>query len=276
MNRTKYEIAGSTAILTISRPECHNAVDGRAAGEIRLAIEQFEADPNARVMVLTGEGEAAFCAGADLKAIRTLDMEHPDGPMGATRRTVTKPMIAAVSGWCLAGGLELALWCDLRIAGQNAQFGFPERRWGVPLIDGGTQRLPRVIGLGRALDLILTGRIVGCEEAVSMGLVTEMVETGTHLDRALKIAETLATFPQETMLSDRRAAIEGFGLPIAQGLDLERRYGMEVLAHAVEGADRFAGGAGRHGRPDAPPAKGSARRPLKNPVNGRTPRNGLN
>jgi enoyl-CoA hydratase len=201
------------------------------------------------VLVLTGGGDVAFCAGADLKAIDTLSTRIPDraGPLGFTRLTPSKPTIAAISGWCLAGGLELALWCDLRIAAEGSKLGFPERRWGVPLIDGGTQRLPRIVGLGRGLDLILTGRIVECDEALAMGMLTEVVAPGRHLERALEIAEGLASFPQQTMLADRRAAIEGFGLPLDAALALEAQSGLETLAVAQQGAARFAGGEGRGG-----------------------------
>jgi enoyl-CoA hydratase len=167
--------------------------------------------------------------------------------MGFTRRTPTKPTIAAIGGWCLAGGLELALWCDLRVAAQGSTLGFPERRWGVPLIDGGTQRLPRIVGMGRALDLILTGRLVATDEALAMGLLSEVVPAGEHLTRALEMAEGLAAFPQETMLADRRAALEGLGLPLADGLALEAQAGPAVFADAVAGAARFAGGEGRGG-----------------------------
>ena len=157
------------------------------------------------------------------------------------------PEIAAISGWCLAGGLELALWCDLRIATQESALGFPERRWGVPLVDGGTQRLPRIVGLGRALDLILTGRIVDAEEALSMGLLTEIVPAGRHVERALEFAEALARFPQDTMLADRRAAIEGIGLTFEEGLALESESGGATQATAWAGAARFSGGEGRGG-----------------------------
>jgi enoyl-CoA hydratase len=241
----RYERQGAAAVLTIDRPERRNAVDAATAAALREGLERFEADEEARALILTGAGEA-FCAGADLKAI-DLDVDHPGGPMGFTRLTPSKPTIAAIDGWCLAGGLELALWCDLRIASTEATFGCFERRWGVPLIDGGTQRLPRVVGMGRALDLILTGRPVGAEEAFRIGLVTEVVEPGRSLGRALELAERLAAFPQETMLSDRRAAIEGAGLPLAEGLRLEHRLGREVLDVAARGAARFAGGEGRHG-----------------------------
>jgi enoyl-CoA hydratase len=201
-------------------------------------------------MVLTGAGGVAFCAGADLKAVETFAgrLDDPDGPMGFTRLTPSKPAIAAIDGWCLAGGLELALWCDLRIATEPSTLGFPERRWGVPLVDGGTQRMPRIIGLGRALDLILSGRLVDATEALAMGLVTEVVPPGRALERALAMAEGLAAFPQATMLADRRAAIEGLGLPLAEGLALEARTGPAVFADAQAGAARFAGGAGRGGQ----------------------------
>jgi enoyl-CoA hydratase len=199
------------------------------------------------VLVLTGAGEEAFCAGADLKAIDGFAerLEAPGGPLGFTRRTPAKPTIAAVSGWCLAGGLELALWCDLRVAAEGASFGCTERRFGVPLVDGGTQRLPRIVGLGRALDLILTGRVVPAAEALAMGLVTEVVPAGRHVERALEFAERLARFPQETMLADRRAAIEGLGLPLAEGLALEARASREVFEAGHRGAARFAAGEGR-------------------------------
>ena len=175
-------------------------------------------------------------------------MADPAGPLGFTRLTPSKPTIAAISGWCLAGGLELALWCDLRIVTSDAKLGFPERRWGVPLIDGGTQRLPRIIGMGRALDLILSGRIVGAQEAYDMGMVTEIVDTGRHVERALEWAEGLANFPQETMLADRAAAIEGFGMTLEEGLALEARSGEATQQVAWEGASRFASGEGRGGK----------------------------
>jgi len=241
----RYEREGAAAVLTIDRPGRRNAVDAATAEALRQGLERFEADDEARVLVLTGAGEA-FCAGADLKAI-DLDVDHPGGPMGFTRLTPSKPTIAAIDGWCLAGGLELAAWCDLRIATPGSTFGCFERRWGVPLIDGGTQRLPRLIGLGRAMDLMLTGRAVDAAEAERIGLVTEVVEPGRHLERAQELAERLAAFPQETMLSDRRAALEGMGLPLAEGLRLEHRLGREVLDVAVRGAARFAAGEGRHG-----------------------------
>lgn len=246
VDELRYERVGAAAVLTIDRPARRNAIDAAAAEAFRQGLLDFEADDGARVLVLTGAGGEAFCAGADLKAMN-LDVSHPDGPMGPTRLTPAKPAIAAVDGWCLAGGVELSLWCDMRIATPQTTFGLFERRWGVPLLDGGTQRLPRVVGMGRALELILTGRPVKADEAKQIGLVNEIVAPGKHLDRALELAETIASFPQETMLADRQAAIEGFGQPLADGLALEAKLGNQVLDIALKGAARFASGEGRHG-----------------------------
>jgi enoyl-CoA hydratase len=244
-----YERRGSAALITIDRQQRRNAVDGPTAAALHEAYLRFEADADARVLVLTGAGDVAFCAGADLKATDTFveRLGLPEGPMGFTRLTASKPTIAAISGFCLAGGLELALWCDLRIAAEGSTFGYPERRWGVPLIDGGTQRLPRIVGLGRALDLILTGRMISSEEALAMGLLTELVAPGEHVQRALALAEGLARFPQRTMLADRRAAIEGLGMTLAEGLALEAAGGPDVFADGARGAARFAAGEGRGG-----------------------------
>jgi enoyl-CoA hydratase/carnithine racemase len=235
----RYERTGAAALITIDRPERRNAVDGPTAAALLAAYERFAADDGARVLVLCGAGEQAFCAGADLKALETLDPDAPGGPMGFTRLASPKPAIAAIAGWCVAGGLELALWCDLRVATEDARLGCLERRWGVPLIDGGTQRLPRVVGLGRALDLILTGRVVDAAEAHAIGLVGEVVARGRHVRRALELAETIAAFPQDTLRSDREATLAA--LPLADGLALEARLGRQRLGTALEGARRFAG-----------------------------------
>jgi enoyl-CoA hydratase len=258
MPEVTYERRGAAAVITIDRPERRNAVDPSTADQLLAGYRDFESDDDARILILTGAGEDAFCAGADLKSVAAAmdDQEiaaqwlkpRPEGPLGFTRLTPSKPTIAAISGYALAGGLELALWCDLRVGTETAKLGFPERRWGVPLIDGGTQRLPRIVGMGRALDLILTGRIVGAEEALAMGLLTEEVPPGKHLDRALEMAEGLAAFPQETMLADRRSALEGFGLTLEEGLAREAEIGGAVSAFGVEGAARFAAGEGRGGK----------------------------
>jgi enoyl-CoA hydratase len=259
MPKVRYERAGAAAVLTIDRPERRNAVDSQTASLLLDGFRRFEADQDARTMVLTGEGPDAFCAGADLKAIAEAGPDvapeviesvaaRTDGPMGFTRITASKPTIAAISGWCLAGGLELALWCDLRIATETARLGFTERRFGVPLIDGGTQRLPLVVGMGRALEMILTGRVLDAHEALSWGLVSEIVSPGKHLERSLEIVEGLSRFPQTTMLSDRRAAIEGAGLPLADGLALEAEVGRASIETGVRGATRFAAGEGRGAR----------------------------
>jgi enoyl-CoA hydratase/carnithine racemase len=256
MAQVRYERVGAAALLTIDRPERRNAVDPETASLLLDGFRKFEADDGARALVLTGDGTEAFCAGADLKAIAEVGPEvthdaidavtaRSEGPMGFTRLTPSKPTIAAISGWCLAGGLELALWCDLRIAAQSARLGFTERRFGVPLIDGGTQRLPLVVGMGRALEMILTGRVLEAEEAREWGLVNEVVAEGQHTERALEMAEGLARFPQTTMLSDRRAAIEGAGLSLADGLALEAEVGRASIETGIRGATRFAAGEGR-------------------------------
>jgi enoyl-CoA hydratase len=245
----RYERQGACSVLTIDRPERRNAVDGPTADALQEAFEEFEADASARVLILTGAGGVAFCAGADLKALDTLETRIRAGkaPLGFTRTQASKPTIAAISGWCLAGGLELALWCDLRIATSDSRLGFTERRFGVPLIDGGTQRLPRIVGLGRALDIILTGRIIDAAEAHGMGMVTEVVDPGRHLERALELGEGLAAFPQETMLADRAGAYEALGTDLDRGLQREAERGQRTLEVAAEGAKRFVAGEGRGG-----------------------------
>ena len=256
MPKVRYERVGAAAVLTIDRRERRNAVDVETAALLLDGFREFDGDDGARALVLTGDGPEAFCAGADLKAMAEAGADlssdvldsvagRPEGPMGFTRLTTSKPTLAAISGWCLAGGLELALWCDLRIATETARLGVAERRFGVPLIDGGTQRLPLVVGMGRALELILTGRVLDAAEALDWGLLTEVVSGGAHVERALEIAEGLAAFPQPTMLSDRRAAIEGAGLPLADGLALEAELGRASVETGLRGAARFAAGEGR-------------------------------
>lgn len=244
-----YARSGACAVLTVNRPERRNAIDGATADSLEAAHSEWIADDSARVLILTGAGQEAFCAGADLKDLASLGprIDSGAGPLGFTRLSSPKPVIAAVEGWCVAGGLELALWCDLRICGESARFGCTERRFGVPLVDGGTQRLPRVVGLGRALDLILTGRVIDSHEARSIGLVNEVVADGMALDRALELGELIASFPWETILADRESALEAQGLPIAEGLLREAERGSTTLGVANEGAARFAGGEGRHG-----------------------------
>ena len=247
---------GPAQIVTINRPDVRNAVDGPTARALAEAFRAFESNDDLSVAVLTGEG-ATFCAGADLKAVSSGSGNRVeadvtlDGPMGPTRMELSKPVIAAVEGHAVAGGLELALWCDLRVAASDAVFGVYCRRWGVPLIDGGTIRLPRLIGQSRALDLILTGRGVSGEEAVAMGLVNRMVEPGRALAEAIALAHELAALPQLCLRSDRRSSYEQWGMPLADALATETRLGLEVIrsGETAEGARRFAEGAGRHGAP---------------------------
>jgi len=243
---------GPVRILRINRPEARNAIDSHTARALREAWLDFDRDPAALVGILTG-GDQVFCAGADLNDLEALAAAATgdEGPLGFTRLAVSKPTIAAVAGYCVAGGLELACWCDLRIADVTAVFGCFERRFGVPLIDGGTQRLPRIVGLGRALDLILTGRPVHAGEALMMGLVTRVVSQGEALKRAVELAHTLAELPPECLRNDRRAVYEGLGLPLEEGLKLEARLGAETLAsgESAAGAKAFAAGEGRGGKP---------------------------
>jgi enoyl-CoA hydratase len=240
----RYELHGAVAVITIDRPERRNAIDRATAEGLYRAWKGFDADPEARVGILTG-ANGVFCAGADLVAFDL--QETAEGWLGICRMSVSKPTIAAVAGPCVAGGLELALWCDLRVAGADAVFGCFERRFGVPLADGGTQRLPRIVGLGRALDMILTGRPVPAEEAYRLGLADRLVPRGEELAEALRLAETIAGFPQDTMRSDRQALFAGLGRPLEEGLALEAEAGRKVAATAIAGAARFAGGEGRSG-----------------------------
>ncbi|MEK7693583.1 MAG: crotonase/enoyl-CoA hydratase family protein [Chloroflexota bacterium] len=241
-----YERVGAAAVLTIDRPERRNAVDGATAAALRARYFEFVADDDAAVLVVTGAGGKAFCAGADLKAMSN-PVTAPEGPMGFTRLQSPKPTIAAIDGYCVAGGLEIACWCDVRIAGAGSQFGCLERRWGVPLIDGGTQRLPHIVGLGRALDLILSGRLVDAQEAMAMGLVTRVVPEGGALPAALALAEQIAAYPRACVLADRQAVYDGLGKPLAEGLAIEAALGRGVIFEAQGGAARFASGEGRHG-----------------------------
>ncbi|MBF6600783.1 MAG: crotonase/enoyl-CoA hydratase family protein [Dehalococcoidia bacterium] len=241
----RYERRGAAAVLTIDRPHARNAVDREAAEALRDGYHAFEADAGARALVVTGAGGEAFCGGADLKAMNN-PANASEGPMGFTRLHASKPTIAAIEGWCVAGGLEIACWCDVRIAGEGARFGVLNRRWGVPLIDGGTQRLPRIVGLGRALDMILTGRIVEHDEALHTGLISRLVPRGTALDAALVVAEQIAAFPQECLLADRHCVYDGLGTPLSDGLKMEADIGRSVIGLAQSGAARFASGEGRH------------------------------
>jgi len=248
----RYERRGPVAVVTVDRPAVRNAVDGPTAEALAGAFRRFEADDGARVAVLTGAG-GTFCAGADLKAIAegagNRVAAEGDGPMGPTRLLLDKPVLAAVEGHAVAGGLELALWCDLRVAAEDAVFGVYCRRWGVPLVDGGTVRLPRLIGHSQAMDMILTGRGVSGAEALSMGLANRLARPGAALDTALALGEELAAFPQRCLRSDRRSAIRQWDLPLEDALATETAQGMEVIGSGEtrEGAQRFADGAGRHG-----------------------------
>jgi enoyl-CoA hydratase len=216
-----------TLLVTINRPEVRNCVDAETAQLLFEAVDHFRGDDSLDILVLTGAGDIAFCSGADLRDVGGLASRpgsHECGPMGFTRITdVSKPTIAAVNGYCIAGGLELACWCDFRIAASNAQLGVLNRRWGVPLLDGGTQHLPHIVGLGNALYLIETGVLIDAEQALRMGLVQEVVPQGEALARALEVAHTLSSYPQTALRDDRRAALEGLALPLAEGIDLERR-----------------------------------------------------
>jgi enoyl-CoA hydratase len=258
----RIEKNGFVTTVIHSRPEARNAVDRVHAEALAAAFAAFESDPAARVAVLWGEG-GNFCAGADLKAVATArgnrvtppreaalagELELT-GPMGPTRMQLTKPVIAAVAGYAVAGGLELALWCDLRVAEEGATFGVFCRRWGVPLVDGGTVRLPRIVGQGRALDMILTGRPVRADEALRIGLADRVVANGAARGAAEQLAAEIAAFPNRCMRADRRSALEQWSLPEAGALANEFRHGAAVIesGETREGAARFAAGAGRHG-----------------------------
>lgn len=254
-NDVRVETEGAITTIWLDRPERRNAVDGPMAAELLAAFETFESDPGQRVAVLAGRG-GTFCAGADLTAVadparrNELDPagDGGGGPMGPTRLQLRKPLIAAVAGYAVAGGLELALLADLRIVERDAVFGVYCRRWGVPLIDGGTVRLPRIIGLGRALDLILTGRPVGAEEALAMGLANRVVDPGHAVEAARELARQIAAFPFDCVLTDRASTYAGLDLTTAQALRAEGAAGVPIVhREGAAGAARFADGAGRHG-----------------------------
>ena len=248
-----YDVEGPVAIVTIDRPDARNAVDRPTADALVDAFTRFDADDELAVAVLTG-AHGTFCAGADLKAmaepggarINRVALDG-DGPMGPTRMLLRKPVVGAIEGHAVAGGLELALWCDLRVAADSAVLGVYCRRWGVPLIDGGTVRLPRLIGQSHALDLILTGRPVEADEALRMGLANRVSAPGQALAEAITLADQIAAFPQVCMRGDRMSAYEQDGLAIPAAIDNEFTHGTQALLEAVEGAGRFASGAGRHG-----------------------------
>lgn len=248
----RVEKNGPVTTVIIDRPEARNAVDGPTAAALLAAFKEFDADAHAKVGVLWGAG-GVFCAGADLKAVggeKTLNINlEGDGPLGPTRLLLRKPVIAAIAGPAVAGGLELAVWCDLRVMEEDAVIGVYCRRWGVPLIDGGTVRLPRLIGMSRALDMVLTGRGVGAQEALSWGLANRVVPNGKSREAAEALAQEIAGFPQECMRNDRQSAYEQFGMPLEEALKNEGRLGMKSLVapEMTEGIQKFIAGKGRGG-----------------------------
>lgn len=246
----RVERNGPVTTVIMNRPEARNAVNGPAAAGLHAAFEDFDADDDAAVAVLWGDN-GTFCAGADLKAFGTPDANPVHrtgpGPMGPSRMTLSKPVIAAVSGFAVAGGLELALWCDLRVVEEDAIFGVYCRRWGVPLIDGGTVRLPRLIGHSRAMDLILTGRSVDAAEAFAIGLANRVVAPGQAREAAETLATELAALPQQCLRADRLSALNQWGMSEAEAMDVEFGSMSRVAAESLSGAKKFADGAGRHG-----------------------------
>lgn len=252
----KSERRGALYLVTIDRPARRNAVDEQTAAALAQTFRAFDADPELAVAILTGAGNT-FCSGFDLKAVASLEhsprvTEDGDGPMGVTRMLLSKPVIGAVEGYAVAGGLELALWCDLRVAAENAIFGVYNRRWGVPLVDGGTIRLSRQIGHSHALDLILTGRSVSGQEALTLGLANRLVPQGEALAAAIALANELAHFPQQAMRNDRLSSYTQWSHSLEDALREETRLGLEVMrsGEAITGAQRFASGRGRHGTMD--------------------------
>jgi enoyl-CoA hydratase len=251
----RVERNGAVTTVIMDRPQARNAVNGPAAAELFAAFEEFDADDSASVAVVWG-ANGTFCAGADLKAFGTADANQVHrsgpGPMGPTRMVLSKPVIAAVSGFAVAGGLELALWCDLRVAEDSAVFGVYCRRWGVPLIDGGTVRLPRLIGHSRAMDLILTGRSIDAAEAFAIGLANRVVPTGQARERAEELAAQLAELPQQCLRADRLSMLGQWGMSESAAMDVEFGSMSRVAAESLAGAKRFADGAGRHGAKASP------------------------
>jgi enoyl-CoA hydratase len=254
--KIKAEARDNLWIVTITRPEVRNCVDRETAEALADAFRSFDENDDLHVAILQG-ADGSFCAGADLKAVSVAGSgasnrvrDAGDGPMGPTRMLLSKPVIAAVEGFAVAGGLELAVWCDLRVAARDAVFGVYCRRWGVPLVDGGTIRLPRLIGQSHAMDMILTGRGVSGEEALSMGLVNRLVEPGEAFDAAVELASSISKFPPLCMRSDRRSSLTQWGASLDDALEEETRLGLEVIrsGETQEGAKRFATGSGRHGK----------------------------
>jgi enoyl-CoA hydratase len=257
----RIEKSGSVWTIIHSRPEARNAMDPKSADDLVAAFEQFDADESAHVAVFWGEG-GAFCAGWDLKTVSDLDLNDPvgaldfprdggkapRGPLGPSRLELSKPVIAAVEGPAVAGGMELAMWCDVRVMAEDAYFGVYCRRWGVPLIDGGTVRLPRLVGMGKAMEIILTGRKVPAEEAYRIGLAERIVPHGAAREAAETMAQEIARFPQECMRADRLSAYRAWGKPVAEGLESEWDTSARIVkAEGIRGATRFADGKGRHG-----------------------------
>jgi enoyl-CoA hydratase len=244
--KIEVEERGPVRLLTVNRPEVHNCFDGETADGMTAAVEAYASDDDARVLVVTGAG-GNFCSGADLKAASEIIM-RPDalrtGPMGFSRLDPGKPVLAAVEGSCFAGGMELAAWCDVRIAGSTAEFGCLSRRWGVAYVDGGSQRFARIMGMGNALYLLETGAKIDADRALAFGFAQEVVPAGTALDRALELADAIAAYPQASLRADRRAAIEGFGLPLADALELEARTSLPTLLdpELARGLRRYAEG----------------------------------
>lgn len=257
MPKIESERKGRSIIVTINRPEVRNAVDAETAGLLFESVEAFRQDEGLDVLILTGAGDVAFCAGADLKDIHGLAARRgarESGPMGISHITnLDKPTIAAVNGYCLAGGLELACWCDFRVASRNAQFGVLNRRWGVPLVDGGTQRLPRIVGLGNALYLIETGVLIDADHALRIGLVQEIVPQGQVLARALELAQAISAYPQASLRNDRQSVYQGMSLPLPKGLRLEQQLHQASLSDPdmAEALRRYA--TGQRPLPPRPP-----------------------